>query len=120
MAWCQWWNCGVARSQLQRAEVEPHVGVDEHRVERDEDEVGRHRHRSKPSMNSGMNDEAARDDLLDDVQPRPGQPVHCVGRVVHGVEVPQPRHAWNARCTQYCTMSVESMISRNCTTHGSD
>jgi len=78
---------------LERAQIEPHVGMDEHREERDEDEVRVDGRRCEAEHIERHEREAARHDDVDQVQPRPGQPVHGFGRVMDRVQAPEPRDA---------------------------
>ena len=68
------------------------VGVDEDRVERDQREVGVDRAGIETEHDERQQHEATRRDDVDQVEPRSGEPVHRLGRVVHRVEAPQPRH----------------------------
>ena len=77
---------------FERAQAEPHVGVDEDRVERDEDEVGVERRRREAEHVERHERQPAGEHDVDQVQPRAGQPVHRAGRVVDAMEAPEPGH----------------------------
>ena len=69
------------------------VRVNEHRVQRDEHEVGVERCRFEAKQEQRHERQAPRHDHIDDVQARAGQPVHAAARVVHRVEGPQPAYS---------------------------
>ena len=78
---------------VERAEAEPHVGVDEDGEKRDEDEVRVDRRRREAEHVERHEREPTRDHDIDQVQARPGQPVERLGRVVDRVQAPEPGHA---------------------------
>ena len=77
----------------QRPELEPHVGVDEGRLDADERHVGEQRPLREPEDVDRDVGQAARHRHVHQVQPRAGQPVHRLRRVVDGVEAPERGHA---------------------------
>ncbi len=72
----------------QRAEAHAHVGMVEHRLEPDDDDVGIDHFLGKAQHVDGGQHQRARDEQLQDVLARAGHPVHALDAVVHGVQAP--------------------------------
>ena len=77
---------------VERPEAESHVGVDEDGEEGHEDEVGVERHRGEAQDVERHEREPAGHDDVDQVQTGSRQPVESLGRVVNGVQTPEPWH----------------------------
>ena len=76
---------------LQRTEIEAHVGVDERRLHAHHDEIRKERPLGKSQHVDRHVRQTARDRDVDQMQPRAGQPVHLLRRMMHGVKPPQRR-----------------------------
>ena len=80
------------RALAQRPEREPHVGVDEQRLQREDDQQRPERAGVKPSTNSGITMHERANAWSTGWRRRPGHPVELGDRVVELVEAPEDRH----------------------------
>ena len=76
----------------QSTETPAQVGVDEHRVKRQEHQVGEERRWREADDEHRQVGHGARQDGVHRMDARAGEPVHFPARVMDGVEAPQPRH----------------------------
>ena len=77
---------------FQPAAPESHVRVNEHRVKRDEHEIGIDRRRREAQQDYGNEREDTGDDDVDQVKARSGDPVERDARVMDRVEPPERGH----------------------------
>ena len=80
----------------ERAEVESDVGVYERRLNAHERDVRHERGLGEPEDVDRHIGQSTRDRHVNQVQPRTGEPVHNVGRVMNPVEPPQ--HGYPMKC----------------------
>ena len=85
-------KAGRGEDARQGTEVDAQVGVDQHGLKRDEDEIGIGGGGREAEHVDRHEAHRARHDDVDQVQARAGQPVEVAARVVDGVKAPEQGH----------------------------